>query len=285
MSSELTESEKVANVGDWSSDPSVLQQSASYIGRWNRLISSTNWEKGEIICQWRQQLQASGDIDVNFSDEAWSRIVGGVSPQHVGRLRRTFERFGEVFRTYEGLYWSHFYAALDWNDAEMWLEGAVQNRWSISRMRLQRWETLGLSPDQKPREQEIVAVEVDEEASSIATGSDAKERARFDDADYIEGPVYEGPDFGDESTGSRSSGSSFADEGEASTEGKAGPMTAEKWFAGLTDLPEDLDAALEQFKLAIIRHKSAGWQEITLDKVVAVLVALQKMAQTPTDIS
>lgn len=284
MSSELTESGKSANVNDWSSDPNVLQQSASYIGRWNRLISSTNWEKGEIICQWRQQLQASGDIDVNFSDEAWSRIVGGVSPQHVGRLRRTSERFGSVFRTYDGLYWSHFYAALDWTDAEMWLEGAVQNHWSISRMRLQRWETLGQSPDQKPREQEIVAVEVDEEASSIATGSDAKDRARFDDADYIEGPVYEGPDFGDEPTTGRSSAASFTEDGDVAP-GKDNSMTPEKWFAGLTDLPDDLDAAVEQFKLAIIRHKSSGWQEITMDKVVAVLVALQKMAQTPTDIS
>ena len=75
-----------------------------------------------------------------MSDEAWSREVGGVSPQHVGRLRRTYERFGAVHKQYPGLYWSHFQAALDWPDAEMYLEGAVQNDWSVSQMRNQRWE-------------------------------------------------------------------------------------------------------------------------------------------------
>jgi hypothetical protein len=284
MSSSFTSSESSSSPQEWSTDPQILQQSASYIGRWNRLISSTNWEKGEIICQWRQQILAAGDIDVQFSDEAWSRIVGGVSPQHVGRLRRTYERFGTVYTTYEGLYWSHFYAALDWNDAEMWLEGAVQNRWSISRMRTKRWETLGLGEDQKPREQDVVAVEVDEEASSLTTGSDAKERARNDNADYIEGPLYEGPDFGDEPTGRRDSDAPFDDSDMSPGSAEPAPP-AEKWFAGLTDLPDDVDAAVEQFKLAIIRHKSSGWQEITLDKMVAVLTALQKLAQTPTDIS
>ena len=69
--------------------------------------------------------------------------MGNVTPQHVGRLRRASERFGATRDGYPGLYWSHFQAALDWDDAEMWLEGAVQSDWSISAMRHRRWEAQG----------------------------------------------------------------------------------------------------------------------------------------------
>src|SRR5262245_43352611 len=100
--------------------------SLPFVGRWNHLVSDTNWEKGRIICQWREALQVTKVSPVEYSDEAWSRRVGGVTGQHVGRLRRVFQRFGDSYSRYHGLYWSHFYAALDWDDAEMWLEGAVQ---------------------------------------------------------------------------------------------------------------------------------------------------------------
>ena len=46
-----------------------------------------------------------------FSDDAWSRRVANVTPQHVGRLRRVFERFAAARGNYPGLYWSHFQAA------------------------------------------------------------------------------------------------------------------------------------------------------------------------------
>ena len=121
----------------------VAEASTEFVGRWNRLVSTTNWQKGEIIRQWRNALEASGAPAEEYTDEAWSRRVGGVSPQHVGRLRRVCERFGEVYEQYPGLYWSHFHAALDWPDAEMYLEGAVQNDWSVPRMREQRQEATG----------------------------------------------------------------------------------------------------------------------------------------------
>ncbi len=115
-----------------------------YLGQWQRLVSTTNWDKGRILCAWRQSLQQSGAPAAEYSDEAWSRQVGTVTPQHVGRLRRTWERFGAVSNDYAGLYWSHFQAASDWPDAEMWLEGAVQSDWSVLQMRQQRATALGL---------------------------------------------------------------------------------------------------------------------------------------------
>ena len=115
--------------------------SRSYVGQWRTLISTTNWDKGKIIHQWRESLDGSDLPESSFTDEQWSKTVGGVTPQHVGRLRRTYARFGHVYSEYGTLYWSHFYATLDWEDAELWLEGAVQNGWSVSQMRGQRWET------------------------------------------------------------------------------------------------------------------------------------------------
>jgi hypothetical protein len=141
--------------------PLVIETSSEYVGRWNRLVSTTNWEKGRIIYQWRQALQQAGAPVAECTDETWAQQVGGVTPQHVGRLRRVHERFGDISQQYPGLYWSHFYTALDWPDAEMWLEGAMQNDWSISQMRHQRWEALGAPPELKPLESEIFLTETD----------------------------------------------------------------------------------------------------------------------------
>ena len=143
----------------------VVEASTEYVGRWNRLISTTNWEKGRIICQWREAL-AGRRPAASCTDDAWSRQVANVTPQHVGRLRRVFERFGQVFDQYAGLYWSHFQAAIDWPDAEMYLEGAVQNDWSVSQMRHQRWEAMGGSPELKPHDADLIVSEQDEDISA-----------------------------------------------------------------------------------------------------------------------
>ena len=137
--------------------------SVPFVGRWNQLISTTNWEKGRIIFQWRIALRDSGSPATEYSDDSWSRRVGGVTGQHVGRLRRTYERFGATCSDYAGLHWSHFHAAIDWDDAEMWLEGAVQSRWSVSQMRKQRWETTGGLETETPRDEDIVTSEMDED--------------------------------------------------------------------------------------------------------------------------
>ena len=33
------------------------QASRPFVGRWNQLVSDTNWEKGRIIQQWREALR------------------------------------------------------------------------------------------------------------------------------------------------------------------------------------------------------------------------------------
>ncbi len=252
---------------------------APYVKKWNHLVSQTNWEKGRIIIEWRTQSIESGLSASAYSDEAWARSVEGVSPQHVGRLRRVFERFKDSYTTYEGLFWTHFLSALDWSDAELWLEGASQSRWSVSQMRRTRWEAMGQDPEQQPDESEIVAAEADEDFAPLSEVEDATETDReLQDRIGTTGPLPEGPDFGEgESTGDAAEAGDNAYEdfdAEESVEDRTSP------FASLPQLPVDVAEAMEQFKLAIVRHRATQWQDVSQADILQVLDALGKFVQT-----
>jgi hypothetical protein len=260
----------------------VEEASREYLGQWHRLVSTTNWEKGRIILNWRQALISAGAPPLEYSDEAWSRRVGNVSSQHVGRLRRVYERFGGVRNDYAGLFWSHFQAALDWEDAEMWLEGAVQNKWSISQMRYQRWEVLGKPAEEEPREDDVVAAEIDEDSAEPAQAPGditAGPLGVVRDLDGPTGPDHsQGPDWGDEEPALTETGGVPFD---ADLDQYAGePESEVRPFENLPELPEDLLAAFESFKLAILRHKLAGWVEIAREDVIGTLEALKQLALT-----
>lgn len=247
-----------------------LQASSGYVGQWQTLVSTTNWEKGRIICDWRAALEKSGAPVTDYSDEAWAQMVGDVTGQHVGRLRRTFERFGEVAREYEGLYWSHFQVALDWQDAEMWLEGAIQNGWSVAVMRAKRWETVEGSEDQpKADSQEAPAP-----AAAAASTEEAEEPARAVDAEVRDVEPGESEEYGES-------------DGDAGEDALATAPSAERRqnvqpMKDLAELPEDLAEAFEQFKLAILTHKMTGWEEVSRDDVLASLAALEQLALAPS---
>lgn len=263
----------------------LVESSQPFIGMWNELVSQTNWDKGSIILKWRESLIDEGAPATAYSDEAWSQMVGGVTSQHVGRLRRVHQRFGEQRSTYENLYWSHFQAALDWEDAELWLEGAVQNHWSISQMRKQRWETLGADPSLKPDDRDIITADVDEDYEPLRSSFDDSEASGDSQSGGSEGPRPEGPDFGDES-GERvgQAGESKADPGESiySELGEDGAaIEFVRPFENLGELPEDVADAFDSFKLSIIRHKAAGWLDISEADMLGCLDALKELARLP----
>jgi hypothetical protein len=248
-----------------------------FVGQWNRLVSTTNWEKGRIICQWREALELGGAAVTEYSDEAWAQLVGGVTSQHVGRLRRVFQQFGGVYDQYEGLYWSHFQAALDWNDAEMWLEGAILQNWSVSQMRGKRWETLG-NAGEPPQE---AAGETDEDAT-----------APFDAEPASTPPVSSAVTA---PTESRERNSETNDESESASDKSDAPFDTEPTSApapakarrplsvDVDDLPSDLADAFEAFKLAIISQRRTGWGETTPEAVIECLDALRELVLAPTD--
>ena len=256
------------------SDPTVAlieETSTEFLGRWNRLVSTTNWEKGRIIAEWRKQLIESEAPTGAYSDEAWSRRVGGVSGQHAGRLRRAWDRFGQDYQEYEGLYWSHFQAALDWDDAEMYLEGAVQSGWSVSQMRAKQWEATGALAADEPHEQDIVASEFDEDAPGVDS---ADMNDSSDDVESSAGPdQVNGSDFDPDAVSEEAPFDASAEDVE---EGDAAePAAPVRPFEDLPPLPDDLNNAFEDLKIAIAGHRISEWQEVSADDVLAHLDAMK----------
>jgi hypothetical protein len=253
-------------------DPQIEAASTEFLGRWNHLVSTTNWEKGRIICEWRAALIEAGAAQAAYTDEAWSRSVGSVTPQHVGRLRRVYQRFSGVREQYPGLFWSHFQAAVDWDDAEMWLEGAVQSGWSVSQVQAQRAKTLGMlepppaEPAEDLDEDAPPAVEPEAISASIAEvqGTDSP-RAESPDAPPEDSMPADGvpPDLTD----------AFADEG----------ISPVRPLEHLPPLPADLTDAFDAFKLAIVHHRLTGWREVSCEDVLAALDALRQLALAPLE--
>ena len=268
-----------ADLSDDISDTTVAvieETSTEFLGRWNRLVSTTNWEKGRIIAEWRQQLIESEAPAQTYSDEAWSRRVGSVSGQHAGRLRRVWDRFGKAYEKFEGLYWSHFQAALDWDDAEMYLEGVVQNGWSVAQMRAERREAMGALADDESNEQDGEDAEFDEDAPLV-------DEADMDDS-------ADGVESSDEPDGDDDSGSEQLAVGEDapfddSVESLEDPDSPEpaapvRPFENLSPLPDDLNDAFEALKIAIVSHKLSEWQEVSADEVLAHLDAVKVLTTT-----
>ncbi|MBM4004970.1 MAG: hypothetical protein FJ295_17055 [Planctomycetes bacterium] len=275
------------NAAPESTSPQAEQASLAFVGRWRQLVSTTNWEKGRIIAHWRDALIEAGAAANEYSDDSWSRRVGGVTPQHVGRLRRVYQRFGTSYEKFPVLFWTHFQAAIDWNDAEMWLEGAVQNAWSVSEMRSMRWETMGSVEAQRPVASEIITVETDEDFD--LTVEPASRRGDLDGATHP--ATNETADA--EITGPGNFGSGHRSESDQATNdplsteetltSASDPIPVVRPFADLPALPADLADAVEAFKLAIVRHKASEWSHVSPEDVLASLEALKCLVTAPSE--
>ena len=272
--------DNVASVGEVTAaeEDELSEVAIPYVGRWNKLVSTTNWEKGRIVSEWRQALIDSGAKSQQYSDEAWAQRVGGVTAPHIGRLRRVHDRFVGSYETYEGLYWSHFLAALDWEDAPLWLEGASGGDWSVSQMRDKRWQSLGAVESDRPLSGEVVVVDTDEDVVLPAQGG-GRTKEYGDESGSSSGPVSERPDFGEEGEEELTaiSGSTSAAAASAFEEPVMDAQPSVQPFSGLPELPDDLSDAIEALKLAILRHKTSGWEEVSGETVRRYLDAISVM--------
>jgi hypothetical protein len=255
-------------------DPQTQSLSEDYAGRWHRLVSNTNWEKGKIISLWRKALVDAGSDPVQYRDEVWARGVGGLTPHHASRLRRVHERFGETQATYPGLFWTHFLVALDWEDAELWLEGASRTPWSVSQMKRARWEARGKLDAELPEATIEVAEESEfDERAGMEEAVSAEVDPQLKDRIGTSGPRNEGPDFGDwdqEAGGATEDAESIVDMDSDS-------VAALSPFASIRGLPEDVLEAAEALKLSLIRHRSSGWSQMEKQDFQRLLDAFQKL--------
>jgi len=257
--------------------PLVDQLSKPLIGKWNALVSQTNWEKGTLILNWRNELIAAGLPNTVYSDEAWARHVGNVTAQHVGRLRRVAERFGEKNRDFTKLYWSHFYAALEWDDAELWLEGAVQNDWSVAQMRVQRWETLGGSDEQKPHEEDIIVTEIDDDIYSRHSMPSERIEGRNVAIGAADVDVSSIPVSNPVADPLKKKEQSKKDRAKHLESNTSVPATGELLMSlkDISQFPTDFAEPLELLKVAILNHKLAGWKSVSAEQICRSLDTLK----------
>ncbi len=115
-----------------SNPPQVMDDTFERL--WSHVVSVANWAKGDL-------LVAIGD---EFEADKVARMVGGVTPETIERLRAVAYRFPKHIRQqYPHLVWSHFLAALDWDDAKQWLQFANTKRLNAAAMRMQRFNEKG----------------------------------------------------------------------------------------------------------------------------------------------
>lgn len=264
--------------------PLAENVSGTFVGNWNKLVSQTNWEKGSVILRWREAMQAADMPRLSYSDEAWARRVGNVSSQHIGRLRRVAERFERTAQDYPKLFWSHFQAALDWEDAETWLEGAVQNNWSVAQMRVHRWEAIGAPAELKPLPEDVFFAELDEDVNprndsnavvGAVSGTTEAKIAEIGSADMIEGFDSSDPAFGQD--GEMSEKASKKDKNQNSADGPSTIDLLSGTLKDFSEFPDDLSEALETLKVAILNHKLAGWKDCPLPQLVKKIEALKEL--------
>src|SRR5690606_28557028 len=95
------------------------------------------------------------------------------------------------------------------------------------------------------------------------------------------GPAAEGPDFGDEDALNRNDGNFDLPQPQTEAQDPLAepepPLVPP--FAGLPELPSDLADAVELLKLAVLRHKTADWKEVSAETVARYLQAFSVLIE------
>jgi hypothetical protein len=94
-------------------------------------LSRCNWVVGQCACEWTRRY-ARGRTDADFAQ------LVGLSADQVYQRRRVWETFGDVVDRYPSLRWSHFYIALNWDDAPECLQWAEENGATVAETRAWR---------------------------------------------------------------------------------------------------------------------------------------------------
>lgn len=109
----------------------VTETEDELVSKAQTAVSQCNWTVGECAAKWTRKY-ARGRTDADFA------ALVGLSADQVFQRRRVFETFGEIHETWPTLKWSHFYVALNWDDAAECLEWAAENEAAVAEMRAWR---------------------------------------------------------------------------------------------------------------------------------------------------
>ncbi len=112
-------------------EDTVQESEDQLIERAQTAVSQSNWVVGECAAKWTQRY-ARGRTDADFGS------MVGMSGDQVYQRRRVWETFCDVHVDYPALKWSHFYVALNWDDAPECLQWAQENSASVAEMKAWR---------------------------------------------------------------------------------------------------------------------------------------------------
>lgn len=227
-------------------------------------LSHCNWELGECAAKWTRKY-ARGRTDADFG------ALIGLSGDQVYQRRRVWETFSDVSGSYPKLKWSHFYAALTWDDAAECLQWAADIEATVAEMkawrRAQHGEDLSEAPESGEWDQapgaaslELLPVEAGLVRDPATFGSGSARRGgtggRERDVPTVAGAAREaGDDYAPFGKGARGR----AGEGETAIAGREAP-SAEHVLKRIITALERCDAALtpsvlEQFPSAPVKQR------------------------------
>jgi hypothetical protein len=151
-------------------------------------------------------------------------------------------------------------------------------------MREARWTTLGRLEADRPRQEDAIAAETDEDFEPARTEPPTP-GAIAPQYDEVTGPRHDGPDFGDSSEdgGHAPHVASRPDAPWEDASDAGDSVQLVQPFQDLPDLPDDLADAFDSMKLAILHHKRSMWQAISEADALRMLDALKTLVTAPAD--
>jgi hypothetical protein len=109
----------------------VDESEEQLVSRAQEAVSQCRWVVGECASRWTERY-ARGRTDADFAS------LIGLTADQVYQRRRVWEAFAGLRGEFTMLKWSHFYAALNWDDATECLSWAEETRSTVAEMRAWR---------------------------------------------------------------------------------------------------------------------------------------------------
>lgn len=129
---------------DSSQQTSEMETEEQLVIRAQESLSQCRWVVGECATKWTKKF-ARGRTDADFGN------MIGLSGDQVYQRRRVWETFSDVADQFANLKWSHFYTALNWEDAMDCLQWGDETGSTVAEMkawrRAQRGEDLSQEPE------------------------------------------------------------------------------------------------------------------------------------------
>lgn len=158
---------------------------------------ASKWIIGECASKWIQRY-AKGRTDADFG----ARLKKPMSQETVNQRRKVWERFGGIYKSIYNLTWTHFLTALTWEDAEIYLQWANDNKATVAGMKVERtrrMEDARRREEEKKREEHKERKEwEDEEEEEEEEENDSQEDVEDEELEDIEDEEDEQEDVDEE---------------------------------------------------------------------------------------